>query len=42
MAENFFDEQSEQSLVKATLVAKYFPAYMRVIAMPSGDMGATV
>jgi three-Cys-motif partner protein len=32
VADPFFDEQSEQSLVKATLVAKYFPAYMRVIA----------
>jgi three-Cys-motif partner protein len=30
--ENFFDEQTEQSEVKATLVAKYFPAYMGVIA----------
>ncbi|MDR3622984.1 MAG: three-Cys-motif partner protein TcmP [Paludisphaera borealis] len=31
MSENFFDEQTEQSEVKATLVAKYFPAYMGVI-----------
>ena len=32
MSENFFDEQTEQSEVKAALVAKYFPAYMGVIA----------
>ena len=32
VSENFFDEQTEQSEVKAALVAKYFPAYMRVIA----------
>ena len=32
MTEKFFNEQTEQSLVKATLVAKYFPAFMRVIA----------
>ncbi len=32
MSENFFDEQTEQSEVKAALVAEYFPAYMRVIA----------
>lgn len=32
MSDNFFDEQSEQSHVKATIVAKYFPAYMAVIA----------
>lgn len=32
MADNFFDEQTEQSLVKATIVAKYFPAYMGVIS----------
>ncbi|MDX2059738.1 MAG: three-Cys-motif partner protein TcmP [Gemmatimonadales bacterium] len=32
MIETFFDEQTEQSEVKAALVAKYFPAYMRVIA----------
>lgn len=31
MTEKFFDEQTEQSEVKATLVAKYFPAYMGVI-----------
>ncbi|WP_020475973.1 three-Cys-motif partner protein TcmP [Zavarzinella formosa] len=32
MSEMFFSEQTEQSAVKAALVAKYFPAYMRVIA----------
>jgi len=33
MADNsFFDEQTEQSLVKATIVARYFPAYMGVIS----------
>ncbi len=30
MPEKFFDEQTEQSEVKAALVAKYFPAYMGV------------
>jgi three-Cys-motif partner protein len=29
--DTFFDEQTEQSEVKAALVAKYFPAYMGVI-----------
>lgn len=29
---NFFDEQTEQSLVKATIVAEYFPQYMGVIS----------
>lgn len=32
MSETFFDEQTEQSEIKATLVAKYFPAYMGVIS----------
>ena len=32
VTEKFFNEQTEQSLVKATLIAKYFPAFMRVIA----------
>jgi three-Cys-motif partner protein len=32
VTETFFTEQTEQSLIKATLVTKYFPAYMRVIA----------
>ena len=31
MSETFFDEQTEQSEVKATLVAKYFVPYMRVM-----------
>jgi three-Cys-motif partner protein len=31
VADKFFDEQTEQSEVKAALVAKYFPAFMRVI-----------
>lgn len=31
MAEKFFDEQSDQSEVKAELVATYFPQYMAVI-----------
>jgi three-Cys-motif partner protein len=31
VADKFFDEQTEQSEVKAALVAKYFPAYMGVI-----------
>jgi hypothetical protein len=31
MTEKFFDEQTEQSEVKAALVAKYFPADMGVI-----------
>lgn len=31
MSENFFDEQTEQSEVKAALVTKYFPVYMKVI-----------
>jgi three-Cys-motif partner protein len=31
MSESFFDEQSEQSAIKAALVASYFPAFMRVI-----------
>lgn len=31
MAENFFDEQSEQSAIKAALVGRYFPAFMKVI-----------
>lgn len=39
MSENFFDEQSEQSEIKATLVAKYFPAYMRVIASVQAKVG---
>ena len=39
MSENFFDEQTEQSEVKAALVAKYFPAYMRVIASAQRQYG---
>ena len=39
MSENFFDEQTEQSEVKAALVAKYFPAYMRVIASAQKQYG---
>lgn len=31
MADNFFDEQTEQSLVKAEIVSRYFWAYMKVI-----------
>ena len=30
-ANSFFDEQTEQSLVKATIVAKYFDAWASVI-----------
>jgi three-Cys-motif partner protein len=36
---NFFDEQTEQSEIKATLVAKYFPAFMRVIASVQNRVG---
>ena len=32
VSETFFDEQTDQSEVKAAIVAKYFPAYMGVIA----------
>ncbi len=32
MSESFFDEQTDQSEVKAELVASYFPQYMAVIA----------
>ncbi len=39
MSESFFDEQTEQSLIKATLVAKYFPAYMRVIGAAQKQYG---
>ena len=39
VSENFFDEQTEQSEVKAALVAKYFPAYMRVIASAQKQYG---
>ncbi len=39
MSESFFDEQTEQSEVKAALVAKYFPAYMRVIASAQRQYG---
>src|SRR5436309_2958173 len=31
MSESFFDEQTEQSAIKAALVGRYFPAFMRVI-----------
>ncbi len=31
MAKNFFDEQTEQSFVKATIAAKYFDAWASVI-----------
>jgi three-Cys-motif partner protein len=30
-AKSFFDEQSDQSLVKATIIAKYFDAWTNVI-----------
>jgi len=39
VSENFFDEQTEQSLIKATLVAKYFPAYMRVMGAAQRQYG---
>lgn len=39
MPEKFFDEQTEQSEVKAALVAKYFPAYMRVIGSAQRTYG---
>src|SRR5271157_4778916 len=39
MPEKFFDEQTEQSEVKAALVAKYFPAYMRVIGSAQRQYG---
>ena len=39
MSEKFFDEQTEQSEVKAALVAKYFPANMRVIASAQKQYG---
>ncbi len=31
MADNFFDEQSEQSLIKAEIISKYFWAWAKVI-----------
>lgn len=31
VSESFFNEQTEQSAIKATLVAKYFPAFAKVI-----------
>lgn len=39
MTEKFFDEQTEQSEVKAALVAKYFPAYMGVIGNAQKKFG---
>ena len=39
MPEKFFDEQTEQSEIKAALVAKYFPAYMRVIGSAQRQYG---
>jgi three-Cys-motif partner protein len=39
VSEHFFDEQTEQSLIKATLVAKYFPAFMRVIGAAQRHYG---
>ena len=39
MSESFFDEQTEQSEVKAALVAKYFPTYMRVIGSAQKKYG---
>src|SRR5262245_60669658 len=41
VSESFFDEQTEQSLIKATLVAKYFPAYMRVIGAAQRQHGGS-
>ena len=42
MADNkFFDEQTEQSMVKATLVTKYFKPYMRVIASAQKKYGGS-
>ena len=41
MPEKFFDEQTEQSEVKAALVAKYFPAYMGVIGNARSGTAAT-
>ena len=41
MPEKFFDEQTEQSEVKAALVAKYFPAYMGVTGTPRSGTAAT-
>lgn len=32
MTQSFFDEQTDQSRVKAAIVAKYFPAWARVIS----------
>jgi three-Cys-motif partner protein len=39
VAESFFDEQTEQSLVKAEIVSKYFWAYMKVIMAAQKNYG---
>lgn len=39
MIQNFFDEQTDQSEVKAELVASYFPLYMAVIANAQAKYG---
>jgi three-Cys-motif partner protein len=39
MSSNFFDEQTDQSAIKAALVAKYFPAFMRVISAVQKRVG---
>lgn len=38
VADNFFDEQSEQSLIKAEIISKYFWAWAKVIVGCRSDI----